>query len=115
MADAMQESFHDRMGTELLSQSRLLAEAEGRTVGAAAAVALSDPVAIDVVAWNPLPDGVSNASLPMFYALVVILAGFGIPALQLQGVTNDTFWLGLGALVLVAKVAFFAAGRRLSG
>ena len=32
--------------------------------------------------------------------LVVILAGFGIPALQLQGVTNDTFWLGLGALVL---------------
>lgn len=76
MADAMQESFHDRMGTELLSQSRLLAEAEGRTVGAAAAVALSDPVAIDVVAWNPLPDGVSNASLPMFYALVVILAGF---------------------------------------
>src|ERR1700752_3194502 len=31
--------------------------------------------------------------------LVVILAGFGIPALNLQGVTNDTFWLGLGALV----------------
>jgi polar amino acid transport system permease protein len=31
--------------------------------------------------------------------LVVILAGFGIPALQLQGVTNDTFWLGLFALV----------------
>jgi polar amino acid transport system permease protein len=32
--------------------------------------------------------------------LVVILAGFGVPALQLQGVTTDTFWLGLGALVL---------------
>ncbi len=32
--------------------------------------------------------------------LVVILAGYGVPALQLQGVTNDTFWLGLGALVL---------------
>jgi polar amino acid transport system permease protein len=31
--------------------------------------------------------------------LVVILAGFGIPALQLRGVTNNTFWLGLGALV----------------
>ena len=31
---------------------------------------------------------------------MVILAGFGIPALQLQGVTNDTFWLGLVALVL---------------
>ncbi len=32
--------------------------------------------------------------------LVVILAGFGIPALALQGVPTDTFWLGLGALVL---------------
>ena len=32
--------------------------------------------------------------------LVVMLAGFGIPALQLQGVTTDTFWLGLVALVL---------------
>ena len=32
--------------------------------------------------------------------LVVVLAGFGIPALQLQGVTTDPFWLGLGALVL---------------
>jgi polar amino acid transport system permease protein len=31
--------------------------------------------------------------------LVVYLAGFGIPALNLQGVTNDTFWLGLAALV----------------
>lgn len=76
MADAMRESFHDRMGTELLSQSQLLAEAEGRTVGAAAALALEDPVQIDVAAWNPLPGGVSNASLPMFYALIVILAGF---------------------------------------
>ncbi|MDV8000515.1 YhgE/Pip domain-containing protein [Rhodococcus sp. IEGM 1408] len=76
MADAMRESFRDRMGTELLSQSRLLAEAEGRTVGAAAALALEDPVRIDAAAWSPLPDGVSNASLPMFYALIVILAGF---------------------------------------
>jgi polar amino acid transport system permease protein len=32
--------------------------------------------------------------------LVVYLAGFGIPALQLQGITNDVFWLGLVALVL---------------
>jgi polar amino acid transport system permease protein len=32
--------------------------------------------------------------------LVVILAGFGVPALQLRGVTNNTFWLGLMALVL---------------
>ena len=32
--------------------------------------------------------------------LVVILAGFGVPALDLQGVPTSTFWLGLGALVL---------------
>lgn len=76
MASAMEDSFHDRMGSTLLEKSQLLAEAEGRTVDGAAALALSDPVRIDVTAWNPLPPGVSNASLPMFYALVVILAGF---------------------------------------
>ncbi len=32
--------------------------------------------------------------------LVVLLFVFGIPALQLQGVTNSFFWLGLMALVL---------------
>ena len=32
--------------------------------------------------------------------LVVFLACFGIPALQLQGVTTSFFWLGLSALVL---------------
>jgi polar amino acid transport system permease protein len=32
--------------------------------------------------------------------LVVVLAGIGIPALNLQGVTTDPFWLGLLALVL---------------
>ena len=76
MADAMRDSFRERMGARLLSDSELLAEAEGRSIGAAAALALEDPVRIDVVEWNPLPVGVSNASLPMFYALIVILAGF---------------------------------------
>src|SRR5215213_9194056 len=42
--------------------------------------------------------------------LVVILAGFGVPALQLQGITNDTFWLGLGALVLSYGAEVFRAG-----
>jgi polar amino acid transport system permease protein len=32
--------------------------------------------------------------------LVVVLFGFGIPALQLQGITNSLFWLGTMALVL---------------
>ncbi len=32
--------------------------------------------------------------------LVVVLCGIGLPALQLQGVTTNTFWLGTFALVL---------------
>jgi polar amino acid transport system permease protein len=32
--------------------------------------------------------------------LLVYLAGFGIPALELTGVTTNTMWLGTGALVL---------------
>jgi len=32
--------------------------------------------------------------------LLVYLAGFGIPALELTGITTDTMWLGTGALVL---------------
>jgi polar amino acid transport system permease protein len=32
--------------------------------------------------------------------LLVYLAGFGIPALRLTGVTTNTMWLGTGALVL---------------
>lgn len=76
IADVMQESLRDRMGTTVLENSQLLAEAEGRSIDSAAAMALADPVRIDVSEWNALPEGVSNASLPMFYALVVILAGF---------------------------------------
>lgn len=76
VGDAMQASLRERMGATLLSDTTLLAEANGRAVGATAALALSDPVRVAVTEWNPLPDGVSNASLPMFYALVVVLAGF---------------------------------------
>jgi polar amino acid transport system permease protein len=32
--------------------------------------------------------------------LLVYLAGFGIPALRLQGITDNPLWLGTGALVL---------------
>ncbi|MBS7548947.1 DUF3533 domain-containing protein [Dietzia sp. Marseille-Q0999] len=76
MADRMRESFREGVGPGLLEDAELLAEAEGGSVGAAAALAVQDPIRVDVTAWNPLPEGVSNASLPMFYALVVILAGF---------------------------------------
>jgi polar amino acid transport system permease protein len=39
--------------------------------------------------------------------LLVFLACFGIPALQLQGVTNSFFWLGVSALV-VSYAAYVA-------
>ena len=76
VAERMRASLHESMGATLLSDSTMLADAEGRQIGAAAALALQYPVEVDVTEWNPLPDGVTNASLPMFYALIVILAGF---------------------------------------
>lgn len=76
LADALQDSLRERMGTQILDQARLLAEAEQHTVGAAGELVLRDPVRVEVTQWNPLPEGVSNASLPLFYALVVVLAGF---------------------------------------
>lgn len=76
VAERMRSSLTESMGARLLSDATLLAEADDRQIGAAAALALQYPVQVDVVEWNPLPDGVTNASLPMFYALIVILAGF---------------------------------------
>ena len=76
VAERMRTSLHESMGATLLSDSTMLADADGRQIGAAAALALQYPVEVDVTEWNPLPDGVTNASLPMFYALIVILAGF---------------------------------------
>jgi polar amino acid transport system permease protein len=77
----------------------LIAEPLILLLGAAVAVVRSTtsaamfPVRLLAVFYTDLFRGVPTI-------LVVVLAGFGIPALQLQGVTTDTFWLGCGALVL---------------
>lgn len=76
IADQLGDSLHDRMGATLVSDASLLAEADGRQIGGAAALALEYPVEVNVSMWNDLPDGVSNASLPMFYSLILVLAGF---------------------------------------
>lgn len=76
IADRLEESLHERMGSTLLSDASLLAEAEGRTISGGSALALEYPVDVDLSTWNDLPEGVSNASLPMFYSLIVVLAGF---------------------------------------
>ncbi len=77
----------------------LIAEPQILLLGAAVAGVRSTtsaamfPVRLLAVFYTDLFRGVPTI-------LVVVLAGFGIPALQLQGVTTDTFWLGCGALVL---------------
>lgn len=109
MARVLEDSLHDRMGSRVLSDSQLLAEAEGEQLDAAAALALSDPVQVRVAQWNPLPAGVSNASLPMFYALVVILAGF-TGAMIISGLLDARLGfipLEIGPLVLHLHVAPF--------
>lgn len=109
LADRMRAGIHDRMGATLLADSRLLAEAGGREVGAAAALALEYPIQVEVAEWNPLPDGVTNASLPMFYALVVILAGF-TGAMIISGLLDARLGfipLEIGPLALHVHVAPF--------
>lgn len=109
VADGMRESLHETMGAKLVSDSTMLAEADGRQVGAAAALALQYPVQVDVTEWNPLPDGVSNASLPMFYSLILILAGF-TGAMIISNLLDARLGfipLEIGPLVLHVHVAPF--------
>ena len=76
LADGMQRSVDERMGVVLRERAGALAEARGTPLTATAAAALASPVEVRAGQWNPLPDGVSNSTLPMFWALVVVLAGF---------------------------------------
>ena len=62
VAERMQASLHENMGAKLVSDSTMLAEAEGRQIGAAATLALEYPVQVEVTEWNPLPDGVQCVS-----------------------------------------------------
>jgi len=79
--------------------SFLIAEPIILVLGALVAVARSTtaaalfPVRLLAVIYTDLFRGVPTL-------LVVVLCGVGLPALQLQGVTNNTFWLGTFALVL---------------
>ncbi|MGA8246365.1 MAG: amino acid ABC transporter permease [Nocardioides sp.] len=64
---------------------------------------------VAVVRWSRSPAMLPFRILAVVYAdvirgiptiLLVYLAGLGIPALELSGVTTNTLWLGTGALVL---------------
>ncbi len=77
----------------------LIAEPVILVVGALVAIVRSTtapvlfPLRLVAVAYTDLFRGVPTL-------LVVLLCGFGLPALQLQGITNSLFWLGTFALVL---------------
>jgi polar amino acid transport system permease protein len=77
----------------------LVAEPFILVVGAAVAIARSTvspmmlPFRVLAVVYADVFRGIPTI-------LLVYLAGFGIPALQLSGVTTNTMWLGTGALVL---------------
>lgn len=109
IADRLGESLHEKMGSTLLSDASLLAEAEGRTISGGSALALEYPVHVDLSTWNDLPEGVSNASLPMFYSLIMVLAGF-TGAMIISNLLDARLGfmpLEIGPLVLHVHVAPF--------
>ena len=77
----------------------LIAEPLILVLGAAVAIARSTssavmlPVRVIAVVYTDVLRGIPTI-------LLVYLAGFGVPALQLQGIPTDPLWLGTGALVL---------------
>lgn len=77
----------------------LVAEPLILVLGAAVAVARSTvsaamlPVRVIAVVYTDVLRGIPTI-------LLVYLAGFGVPALRLQGITTNPLWLGTGALVL---------------
>ena len=76
LVDALQHSADERIGGTVLDKGTQLAQARNQQAPATAAAALAHPVSVHAATWNPLPPGISNGTMPMFYALVVILAGF---------------------------------------
>lgn len=76
LAARLTESVPQQVGEQVLDNSRTLAEAERTELAPASAAALADPVEIRQETFHPLDGGVTNASFPLFIALVLILAGF---------------------------------------
>ncbi|GAA5032641.1 YhgE/Pip domain-containing protein [Microbacterium fluvii] len=66
------------LGTQLQSLAASTATTVGVTepLTAAASQALADPLDVQIVAHNPLPDGTGGGLSAFFYALVLVLAGF---------------------------------------
>ncbi|GEM_PF-363328 len=76
LAGKLNESVPKQVGAQVLDNGRTLAEAAQHEVSPAAAAALADPVSIEQQVFQPLDGGVTNASFPLFFALVLVLAGF---------------------------------------
>ncbi|MBI9113728.1 YhgE/Pip domain-containing protein [Sanguibacter suaedae] len=61
--------------TAMITQMRATA-GDTAPLGGLAADAIADPLAVDVVAHNPLPDGTGTGLSAFYYALLLVLAGF---------------------------------------
>lgn len=72
----LQERLPVEVGEELLANARTLAEAQRTELSPTAAVAIADPIAINQAVFEPLNGGATNPSFPLFYSLILILAGF---------------------------------------
>lgn len=90
---AIAEGFWLNVKLFLLAEPLILAVGVLVAVARGSKAALLFPVRAIAVVYTDFFRGVPTI-------LVVFLVCFGVPALQLQGITNDLFWLALVALVL---------------
>ena len=77
----------------LVAEPLILVLGAGVAVARSTVSAVMLPVRVIAVAYTDVLRGIPTI-------LLVYLAGFGIPALGLQGITTNPLWLGTGALVL---------------
>lgn len=76
LTGVLQQTLPEQVGPQVLDNARTLAEAEHTELSPTAASALADPIAIEQQTFDPLTGGATNPSFPLFYSLILILAGF---------------------------------------
>jgi YhgE/Pip-like protein len=72
------DTVGQQTGEQLTTMVTQMRTAAGVTtpLGGLAADAVADPLSVDVVAHNPLPDGTGTGLSAFYYALLLVLAGF---------------------------------------
>ena len=72
--DQATTKVNETVGKQLTES--VLAELKGTPISGASKLVLTEPIAVDTVAYNALPDGTGNGLAPFYYALLLLLAGF---------------------------------------